>query len=125
MDENAIIKNLVYFSLVLIIMFILYPYLKKENCDKECYDAKIKYEQSQAEIKEKELLNIQNHELEKQKIELEKLQIQAEIEKNKPIEVKIQENNIKNEQSINKQLEENNDSLNYLENSQKVRDIIE
>lgn len=70
-----------------------------------------------------------NHQLEIQKMkaeqlerdrafELEKLKIQAEAEANKPVEVRVQE-------KANEVQQEANDSLEYLENSQKARDVIE
>jgi len=50
--------------------------------------------------------------------ELEKLKIQAEAEANKPVEVRVQEKR-------NEVQQEGNESLEYLETSQKVRDWIE
>ncbi len=120
---NKILNNDIIYVMLFIVIFLTlsasFLFLPKNECDdKECIEAKIRYETIQAEIREKEQKRIQE-------FELEKLKIQADIERNKPIEVKIKELEKSENNDINDNLESSSDSLNYLETSQKVRDVID
>lgn len=96
------------FKKIIILMFCIILFSSCSECTtKECLEYKLEQDKIRLEQQEK----IRQY-------ELEKLKIQAEIEANKPIEVKVQEI-----QSATQQ--EANDSLKYLETSQQVRDVID
>jgi len=77
-------------KLLLILPILLLTSCSSECSTKECYDAKTAYEIAKSENKEKSLEKERSY-----KIELKK--IEAEIEKSKPVAVKVQE--LKNEET--------------------------